>query len=447
MPFRLLGSLKETIRPYYLRWVYFPLWPEARPRYFQDCWNYPNWDLTLSAVQRELEFGRKPAFIFLPLSDWHFRRQRTQHFASALARSGASSFLLNPHLGRQFSGLRKGAGSARFSRLEPGVAELHPRLPREPVYHHRLLATAETTDLARQLNPLAEHLGGAALQIVSLPVWTPLARVLRSRFGWPIVYDCHDALRGFPNMASEVAGFEPEAMRDADAVLFSARSLWEQGVRQGSGIAAKSHLLPNAVDAEAFSLAWAARESRRGGSGPRKVIGYVGALESWFDTDVIRAAALRYPRWTFRLIGRVENPGVDALRALPNIELTGEVAYEDLPRQMAEFDVGLIPFRVNELTRATNPIKLYEYFACGLPVVSSALPEVLQYGDLVYGGGDFGEQLGEAAAEADRERERRRIEIARRESWDERAAILRNLAAELLDCSKNEMARPRPPVQ
>ncbi len=419
-----------------MRWLYFRLRPEARPKYFEDCWRYPNWPLTRDGLERELESGRGPAFVFFPLSDWHFRRQRTQHFASALARSGAGAFLVNPHLGRQFPGVRSGSPVARFSRLEAGVTELHPRLAREPVYHHRLLAGSEPADLAAQLDPVGQHLGRETVQVISLPVWSATARQLRSRFGWPIVYDCHDALHGFPNMAAEIANFETEAMRDADAVLFSAQPLWEEGIRQGSGIEAKSHLVPNAVDAGVFAGAAAARQARRGTSGGRKVIGYAGALESWFDYRLVRDAAVGRPEWIFRLIGRVENPEVASLGDLPNVELTGEVPFHELPAHLAEFDVGLIPFRVNELTRATNPIKLYEYFACGLPVVSSALPEVLQFCDLVYAGGDFAGQLSRAAAESDPLKESRRMEVARKESWDARAGTLRDLARDLLEKSR-----------
>jgi glycosyltransferase involved in cell wall biosynthesis len=55
----------------------------------------------------------------------------------------------------------------------------------------------------------------------------------------------------------------------------------------------------------------------------------------------------------------------------------GRRPYADLPAYCKSFDVGLIPFKLNDLTRAVNPIKLREYLAAGLPVVSTPLPEVL----------------------------------------------------------------------
>ena len=61
----------------------------------------------------------------------------------------------------------------------------------------------------------------------------------------------------------------------------------------------------------------------------------------------------------------------------------GPKRYEQLPAYCKHFDIGLIPFVVNELTRAVNPIKLREYLAAGLGVISTPMPEVLPYKHLI----------------------------------------------------------------
>ena len=61
----------------------------------------------------------------------------------------------------------------------------------------------------------------------------------------------------------------------------------------------------------------------------------------------------------------------------------GRKSYAELPAYCRQFDVGLIPFKLNELTRAVNPIKLREYLAAGLPVISTPLPEVAIYEQMV----------------------------------------------------------------
>ena len=106
------------------------------------------------------------------------------------------------------------------------------------------------------------------------------------------------------------------------------------------------------------------------------------------------------------------------------MEFTGEIPHSRIPELLREFRIALIPFRINPLTSMTNPIKMYEYFSCGLPVVSTPLPEAEAMGDLVYSGAtpaDFARQVTRALAEDDPSRRARRRAIAVRESWSERA--------------------------
>ncbi|MHC4985802.1 MAG: glycosyltransferase, partial [Planctomycetota bacterium] len=80
------------------------------------------------------------------------------------------------------------------------------------------------------------------------------------------------------------------------------------------------------------------------------------------------------------------NVDTSVLAKQPNVHLLGRQPYEDLPAYCRAFDVGLIPFAVNDLTRAVNPIKLREYWAAGLPVATTPLPEVTRFGGAVHVG-------------------------------------------------------------
>ena len=397
--------LKELIRPYYLRWLYFRLFPERYPAHFRECWNFPDAAGPLGA-------GPDP-FLFLPMTDWHTRLQRTQHLARAIAARGRHCVILNPHLGREFPRPYLFSRGQRLLQLAPNLAELHVHLPLEPVFHHRMLSPGETDRICREIERLRPV--SRFIQVVSFPVWSAVARRLRDRFGFPIVYDCHDWLGGFHGIAPELVQEEKRLIADSDLVLFSAASL------QDKHEAVRGLVLRNAVNSEWLSNLPAPR--KRG----RVVVGYIGALDFWFDRAAVQIAAERHPDWEFRLIGRIEDPAVKQLRTLPNVQLLGEMPHEHLRQELARFTVATIPFIRNDLTLATNPIKLYEYFAFGLPVVSTNLPEIAPFERLTYLAStpdEFADQLEVAVAEDSPALRQERRDVAAQETWDARAGQL-----------------------
>ncbi len=429
-PLHALARLKEILRPRYLKWVYFRLFPEARPAYFRECWSYPEADVA-GWAERMGGDGEEPDVLWLPMTDWHTRIQRTQHLARALAAAGQRNFYLNPHLGREFPhpyGIQR---RVRHVEIEPGIIETHVHLKREPVFHQRRLEAEETKAVTEALAAVVEAAGSRRLvQMLSFPLWLETARELRERFGAPIVYDCHDLLSGFPLVARPLVEAEEEVFEAADLVVFSARRLWDVHVRERPELAERAVLVRNGVEES-----WV-----QGGDGPAKtgevVIGYAGALDYWFDAEALREAARRHPGWTFVLLGRVEDEGLRRmLSGVRNVRFGGEVPHRELRERLEEFTVGVIPFLRNELTLGANPIKLYEYFSRGLPVVSADLPEVAAYGDLVYlyvDPQEFVAQLERAVAEADPLQRERRRAVAAQETWTKRAGALREAFRSLL---------------
>lgn len=416
--------IKESLRPYYLRWLYFRLFPRARPAEFSACWQFPSFCLNPGELAAHVTCAHPPSFLFYPMSGLHARVQRTYQLSKALAGLGHTCFVLNPHLGRQFPAVFLQDPAARFCMLDERIVELHVRLPSEPVYHARLLDHSESARLAEAMAPLAAFSNAAFQQIVTLPVWLDAAIHLRRRFGWPITYDCHDMIAGFRGMSRDIVAAEARMFEEADLVLFSSQHLLEIHASVNRSLNARSVIVRNAAEPAHFDGVAAARQLRGTEAG---AIGYFGALDEWFDIQAVERCAERFPDRRFQLIGRVEYEPIRSLARFPNVEFVGEVEYEKLPDRAAGFDVGLIPFRVTPLTRATNPIKLYEYFACGLPVVSSRLPEIEPFAPLVYlaeSANDFPDLLALALAEQDAEKSARRIEAANRETWTQRASTL-----------------------
>ncbi len=111
-------------------------------------------------------------------------------------------------------------------------------------------------------------------------------------------------------------------------------------------------------------------------TGPRIV--YAGSMEDWFDFGLVKEAAMKHPSFSFILIGP-ENHARQRLGGIKNIHILGPRKYENLPPYLRHADVGIIPNNVwerPELIHYMNPLKLYQYLACGLPVVASSTREL-----------------------------------------------------------------------
>ena len=362
--------------------------------------------------------GLEPDVLFFPMTGWHTRIQRSQQLARALAASGHRCIYINPHLGCEHLRPYLADRHSWISVLLPRILEFHIHLPREHVLHRRLLSADESRRVLAAVGELVAVLRiPSAVQLVSFPIWLDAAKWLRDLFGFPIVYDCHDYLGGFENVAPEIIHKEAELFEACDLVTFSARSLMESTIAAFSCVRTKAALVRNAADASHFRS-----QAQQPGvvADPAKVIGYAGSLDHWFDVEAVRHAARERPDWKFLLVGRIEDPRITTLRDCPNVEFAGEVPYAELPKYVATFRVAMIPFLRNRLTLAANPIKLYDYFSLGLPVVSTRLPEVKLYWDLVYladNPSDFSAQIARAIKESDPSLRERRMTVAQGESW------------------------------
>lgn len=115
----------------------------------------------------------------------------------------------------------------------------------------------------------------------------------------------------------------------------------------------------------------------------KPIIGYFGAIANWFDFGLIEYAARQRKDYEFMMIG--PNYGshdlncLTELKEIKNLHFVGTIEYQKLPHVAAHFTVATIPFKLNEITESTSPIKLFEYMAMGKPVVTTAMRECFKY--------------------------------------------------------------------
>ncbi len=114
----------------------------------------------------------------------------------------------------------------------------------------------------------------------------------------------------------------------------------------------------------------------------KPVIGFFGLIETWVDLDLIHYLATERPDWKFLMIGR-SAIDISSCNELDNVYFIGSKTYDELPSYAQVFDVALIPCKANELIRNFNPLKLREYLAMGVPVVSVYFPEIEEFRGLV----------------------------------------------------------------
>ncbi|MGZ8698055.1 MAG: glycosyltransferase, partial [Gaiellaceae bacterium] len=120
------------------------------------------------------------------------------------------------------------------------------------------------------------------------------------------------------------------------------------------------------------------------------------------------------------------------LCALPNVRWVGPKPYQELPRYVAAFDVGLIPYVQNRYTQSCFPLKVYEYLAAGKPVVASGLPELAEMEPDVVLAGDVAEfvaAVDEAAGASENGAPARRMALAAQNTWETRTERLLGLVA------------------
>jgi glycosyltransferase involved in cell wall biosynthesis len=266
--------------------------------------------------------------------------------------------------------------------------------------------------------------GEDCVALVQHPFW---GAVMREGDFDRLYYDCIDELSLYAGHASPIRfqEYERNLCGISNAVFVTARALEAHLHELGCG--APTYRVPNGVDFE-----WFQKRAKTGVPAPVKglrapVVGYVGALREWFDYGGIARTAERHPEMSFVLVGPAIN--ADNLRVfqkVPNVLLVGAVPYDEVPRYIGSFQVCLIPFLPGRIADNTNPVKLFEYFALGKPVVASHLTELEPYNDLVWMGEwsrDADTFIAAALAEQGEQANRRMI-VASEHSWDVLVAFM-----------------------
>ena len=171
----------------------------------------------------------------------------------------------------------------------------------------------------------------------------------------------------------------------------------------------------------------------------KPVIGYVGGVHKHIDFGLIKFIADRHPDWSIVMVGPLQTD-VSGIKGRKNVFLLGERDFNELPAYIDRFDVCIIPYEINDYTKTVFPTKLNEYHAMGKPVVSTSLPEIVNFnkenGELISIGvdrEDFNDKIERAVIDREERLVGSRIASAKKNSWTERIEEMSSLIQAAMD--------------
>lgn len=238
----------------------------------------------------------------------------------------------------------------------------------------------------------------------------------------PVVYRCVDNLQHFSDVPKSLLKIEQDLIESTQTTFFTSKDL----MRKFQQFSQNSYYLPNGCDYDFFSL----NNKNISGNSTDKYfkkdkinILYMGAIAEWFDFEIIDNASIN-TNYNFIIVGPIRTAIPTNIKDKNNIIFTGALPYKSMPFLVNKADVGIIPFKINEMTDCVNPIKLYEYCAGGLNVISSNFKTVSEINGPFYkykNKNDFAIILEELCKDLYAKFSKEKImEFAKSNSWEKR---------------------------
>jgi GT2 family glycosyltransferase/glycosyltransferase involved in cell wall biosynthesis len=294
-----------------------------------------------------------------------------------------------------------------------------------PFYGTPWLRRLNAVSIRAQIRVASRLLGMAEpVIVVTIPTAWDVVAPMRRR---ALLFNRSDRHSEFPESDQDtIRALEHGLLRESDVVLYVSRSLLADEQRLTGD---RANFLDHGVDLAHFSTRPDLPADIARIPGPR--IGFFGGLDEYLvDFDLLERVAVELPDVSLVLIGDA-TCSMERFEKYPNVHWLGYLPYEQIPAYGSGFDVALMPWLDNSWIQHSNPIKLKEYLALGLPVVSTDFPEVRHYAELIRIAGDpaeFVALIGQTLADGGPASAARRRAAVLAASWEARASQLMALA-------------------
>ncbi|GAB2593362.1 glycosyltransferase family 1 protein [Ramlibacter solisilvae] len=365
---------------------------------------------------------------------WDFVQRRPQHLLSRLARRWRVIYIEEPLAGSSRNGLE-------VIDVAEGVQVWRPQVTgAAPGFHDDHLPVLQKL--------IAEALHDKGIADYWAWMYTPMALSLATAIGpRGLVYDCVEDLSTCKDAPRQLVLRENLLFKLADLVFAGGHSIYNAKRHRHPEV----HCFPNGVDAAHFAGNRAEHPLQAAIAHPR--LGYCGVIDAHINLELIDAIAKGRADWNLVMAGPTAGIEPAALPRRDNIHWLGRQEYADLPALIAGWDVCLLPYSLDDATHFINPGKTLEYMACGRPVVSTSIRDVVEaYGQVVRIAdtpegfiADCDMIMQRTAAER-QEHARALAEIVARSSWEATADEMAELIAQADDLVDDggAFARPTP---
>lgn len=307
----------------------------------------------------------KPLLVCFSHLRWDFVWQRPQHLLSRAAKHYDVLIIEEPIFK---AGIQP---HMDVSTRPQGVTIAVPMLP-EGLSHEDVIA--EQHDLIEGL------IGRESTRSRVFWYYTPMAIAFTSDLECDLcIYDNMDELSLFRGASQQLLDFENALFSRCDLVFTGGMSLYEAKKNRHRSV----HGFPSSIDFNHFSQARSIDQDPEDQAHiPHPRLGFFGVIDERMDIDLLAQTADLRPDWQFVMIGPVVKIDPASLPQRPNIHWLGGKSYNDLPHYLSGWDVGFMNFALNEATKFISPTKTPEFLAAGVPVVSTAITDVVKpYGE------------------------------------------------------------------
>lgn len=324
--------------------------------------------LTTQTPAHRLSFktsSKTPLLVCFSHLRWDFVWQRPQHLLSRAARHYTVLVIEEPIFEPDIP------AHMDLSRRPQGVTIAVPHLP-EGLSPDRVVAM--------QRDLLTDLIGRSTQQPRVFWYYTPMSLAFSSELECDLcVYDNMDELSLFRGASEELLSLESELFAHSDLVFTGGMSLYEAKRNRHHSV----HAFPSSIDFDHFAKA---RDITSDPADQADIghprLGFFGVIDERMNLDLVADVADLRPSWQLVMIGPVVKIDPDSLPQSPNIHWLGARSYSELPHYLSGWDVGLMPFAINEATRFISPTKTPEFLAAGVPVVSTPITDVVRpYGE------------------------------------------------------------------